>query len=94
MYSIKKFPNFQISKFPNFQIFIALFFICFQTFGQDRFPQLRQRLDRVFARIDKSQIPFGILEEYSFGFMNLWQVHNTAYKAIYEPQTAPKIVLF
>jgi hypothetical protein len=79
MYSNKKFPNFQISKFPNFQIFIALFFICFQTFGQDNFPKLRQKLDRVFARIDKSQIPYGTLEENSFGFMNLWQVNTTSY---------------
>ncbi len=65
MYSIK-----------NFQILIVLFLVNFQTFGQDNFPRLRQRLDRVFARIDKSQIPYGILEEYSFGFMNLWQVNT------------------
>ncbi len=76
MYSIKKFPNFQISKFPNFQISLALLFICFQTFGQDNFPKLRNKLDRVFARIDKNQIPFGTLEENSFGFMNLSQVNT------------------
>ena len=67
----------------NFQISLALLFICFQTFGQDNFPKLRTKLDRVFARIDKTQIPFGTLEENSFGFMNLWQVNTTKNNSFY-----------
>ncbi len=50
------------------------FLTIFSASAQDNFPKLRTKLDRVFTRVDKNQIPYGILEENSFGFMNLWQV--------------------
>ncbi len=67
-----------MKKIAQFAVLLCL--LNFVSLAQDRFPQLRQRLDRVFARIDKSQqqIPTGILEEYGFGFMNLWQVNTLA----------------
>jgi hypothetical protein len=65
--------TFHISK-----IFVLLTLFSSVAIAQDNFPKLRTKLDRVFARVDKSQIPFGTLEENSFGFMNLWQVHTGA----------------
>ena len=64
-------------------ILVLLFLLSFTAFGQDNFPKLRQRLDKVFSKIDKSQIPHGILEEYSFGFMNLGQVNTTKNNSFY-----------
>jgi hypothetical protein len=54
------------------------FLILFSASAQDNSAQLRTKLNKVFAKIDKSQIPFGILEESSFGWLHLWQVHTEA----------------
>ena len=53
------------------------FLIIFSATAQDRFPQLRTKLNRVFARIDKSQIPTGILEDAGFGWLPLTKVKET-----------------
>jgi hypothetical protein len=60
----------------NFQILITLLLLSFQTFAQDNFPQLRSKLDNLFNNLNKSEISSGILEENSFGFMNLSQVNG------------------
>ena len=73
---MKKLLNLFLENCSQFAVLLCL--LNFVSLAQDRFPQLRTKLDRVFSRIDKSQIPFGTLEENSFGFMNLWQVHTGA----------------
>ena len=58
-------------------ILVLLFLLSFTAFGQDNFPKLRTKLDRVFARIDKNQIPTGILEDAGFGWLPLTKVKDT-----------------
>jgi hypothetical protein len=62
---------FQIS-----QIFALLIILNSPVIAQDNFPQLRNRLDNLFNNLNKSEISSGILEENSFGFMNLSQINT------------------
>ena len=56
---------------------VLLCLLNFVSFAQDNTAQLRAKLDRVFARIDKSQIPTGILEDAGFGWLPLTKVKET-----------------
>ncbi len=51
----------------------------FTSFGQDNFPLVRQRLNHLFEKLNQTELrSLGILEEQSFGFMNLGQVNTTS----------------
>jgi hypothetical protein len=51
---------YKLFRFLISQILLVLFVCSFQVFGQDNFPQVRSKLDRIFGALDLSaaNIPY------------------------------------
>ncbi len=84
--------TFHISK-----IFVLLTLFSSVAIAQDNSAVLRSKLDRVFARIDKSQISTGILEDAGFGWLPLTKlkdtmsIDNTTFRMAYESLYSARI---